>query len=158
MKKSVLFLCTENSARSQIAEAILNKHYSDKFIAYSAGTHPAEQINPFAVKAMSKIGIDLTDKQPKSADIFADNDFDFIITLCDKSKEHCPSFGSKPIYAHWVLPDPADFTGDEKEIAQKFKEILRMLTVRIDFLANLPIDKLDRLTLTQQTAEIGTKI
>lgn len=156
MKKKILFLCTENAARSQMAEAILNMQYGERFIAHSAGANPVNQVNPYAIKTMNQIGIDISNKKPKSADIFANEEFDFIITLCDKSKEQCVNFSGKPIFAHWLLPDPANFTGTDAEITHKFSELLKLLTVRIGYLANLPLDKLDRLSLAKRAEEIGT--
>lgn len=120
MKKKVLFLCTQNSARSQMAEAIINARHSDKFIAYSAGISPASELNPFAVKSMNQVGIDISDRKPKSIDVFENEEFDFVITLCDKGKEKCINFNGKPIFTHWDLPDPANFKGTEIEIIQKF--------------------------------------
>lgn len=156
MKKKVLFLCTGNSARSQMAEAIVNSMHGDKFIAYSAGTNPASQINPYAVKTMNLMGIDISDKHPKSMDAFANEEFDFIITLCNKGKEQCINFTGKPIFAHWGLPDPADFEGNEKDIMLKFNELLKFLNTRIGYFVNLPMEKLDRLALEMKTTEIGT--
>lgn len=147
MKKKVLFLCTQNSARSQMAEAIINVRHSDKFIAYSAGISPASELNPYAVKVMSQVRIDISDKKPKSIDVFANEEFDFIITLCDKGKEKCINFIGKPIFTHWDLPDPADFHGTEVETIQKFNELLKFLNNRISFFANLSIEKLDELAL-----------
>lgn len=156
MKKRVLFLCTGNSARSQMAEAILNTQYGDKFVAFSAGTNPASQINPYAIKTMKLMGIDISDKSPKPMDVFANDEFDFIITLCNKGKEQCINFIGKPIFAHWGLPDPADFEGTEKEIIQNFSELLKFLNIRIGYFANLSMEKLDRLVLEMKTSEIGT--
>lgn len=156
MKKKILFLCTGNSARSQMAEAIVNTRHSDKFVAFSAGTNPASQINPYAIKTMKLMGIDISDKMPKSMNAFANEEFDFIITLCNKGKEQCINFIGQPIFAHWGLPDPADFEGTEKEIMIKFNELLKFLNTRISYFANLSMDKLDKLALEMKTSEIGT--
>lgn len=155
MKKKLLFLCIGNSARSQMAEAIINTKYSDKFTAYSAGLSPASQINPYAVKTMKLMCIDIEGKLTKSMDVFENEEFDFIITLCNKGKEQCTNFIGKPIFAHWGLPDPADFEGKENEIMEKFSELLKFLNTRISYFANLPMDKLDRLALEVKTSEIG---
>lgn len=153
--KKILFLCTGNSARSQMAEAIVNSRHGDKFIAYSAGVNPASRINPYAVKTMNVMGIDISDKHPKSMDVFANEEFDFIITLCNKGKEQCINYIGKPIFAHWGLADPADFLGDEKGIMLQFNELLKFLNTRIVYFTNLPIEKLDRLALEIKTSEIG---
>lgn len=155
MKKKVLFLCTGNSARSQMAEAIVNARNGDRFIAFSAGTNPASKINPYAVKVMVNMGIDISDKKPKSYELFTNEEFDFIITLCNKGKEQCINFIGKPIFAHWGLSDPADFDGNEIEIIAQFNEMLKFLNTRINYFVNIPIEKLDRLALEMKTAEIG---
>lgn len=156
MKKKVLFLCTGNSARSQMAEAILNSKKGDKFIAFSAGTKPADGINPLAVKAMMHMKIDISSKKPKPVEVFASEEFDFIITLCDKGKEQCISYVGKPIFAHWALPDPADFEGTEKERMRQFDDLLKQLVTRINLFINLPLEKLERLALEAKASEIGT--
>jgi len=138
-----------------MAEAIINTRYGDKFIAYSAGITPASQLNPYAIKSMKLMGIDISDKTPKSMEVFANQEFDFIITLCNKGKEQCINFIGKPIFAHWDLPDPADFEGEEKEIMQKFYELLKFLNTRISYFVNLSMEKLDRLALEMKTSEIG---
>lgn len=115
MKKRELFLCTGNSARSQMAEAILNEKSGDKFEAYSAGTKPASEINPLAVRAMASMKIDISSKKPKSVDVYANEEFDFIITLCNKGKEQCINYIGKPIFSHWGTLDPEDFEGTEEE-------------------------------------------
>lgn len=156
MKKKILFLCTGNSTRSQMAEAIVNSRYGDKFIAYSAGINPASRINPYAVKAMNLMGIDISDKYPKSMDVFSNEEFDFIITLCNKGKEQCINYIGKPIFAHWGFDDPANFAGNEKEIMLQFNELLKFLNTRIGYFVNIPMEKLDRLALEIKMAEIGT--
>ena len=117
--------------------------------------YPASQVDPYAVKIMNLMGIDISGKHPKSMDVFANEEFDFIITLCNKGKEPCINFIGKPIFAHWGLPDPADFEGDAKEIMLKFNELLKFLNTRIGCFANLPMEKLDRLVLELKVKEIG---
>lgn len=155
MKKKVLFLCTGNSARSQMAEAILNSNGTNKFTACSAGTNPTDKINPLAVKAMARVGIDISSNKPKSVNQFINEDFDFIITLCDKGKEQCINFTGMPIFAHWGLPDPAGFEGTELEKLRQFDEILKQLITRINLFINLPMEKLDRLSLEARTKDIA---
>lgn len=155
VKKKILFLCTGNSARSQMAEAIINTRSGDRFIAFSAGTNPAGKINPYAIKAMASMGIDISDKKPKSFDVFANEEFDFIITLCNKGKEQCINFIGKPVFAHWGLPDPADFEGSEMEIMFKFNELLKFLNTRIGYFVSIPMEKLDRMALEMKANEIG---
>ena len=155
MSKKVLFLCTGNSARSQMAEAILNAKEGDRFIAYSAGTNPEKEINPLAVKVMDRAGIDISNKRPKSYEIFANEEFDFVITLCNKGKEQCISYIGRPIFAHWDFPDPADFKGTEIEKLRQFEEIFQQITTRVNLLCSIPIDKLDRKAIELKTSEIS---
>lgn len=155
MKKKVLFLCTGNSARSQMAEAILNLKGNDKFIAYSAGTDPACEINPLAVKVMARMGIDISDKKTKSYKVYENEEFDFVITLCNKGKEQCISYIGKPIFAHWGLPDPADFEGTEIEKLRQFEDILKQLITRISLFSSIRMDKLDRMALELKTSGIN---
>lgn len=154
MRKSVLFLCRGNSARSQMAEAIVNVRYQDKFVACSAGLDPAEKLNPYAVKTMQNIGIDISGNTPKSVDVYADKEFDFIITLCSKGNEQCIKYVGKPILAHWDLPDPVNFAGTEKEIMQNFGELLKYLNTRIRYLASLSPEKLEKLAAENKVIEI----
>jgi arsenate reductase len=117
MKKTVLFLCTHNSARSQMAEAYLNKIYSDRYEAQSAGIHPT-RINPYVVKVMAEEGIDLSGARSKSVDEYLDRDFDLVVTVCNNVRESCPIFPGGEL-VHHGFRDPSSITGSEKEtIAQ----------------------------------------
>ncbi len=156
MKKRILFLCTGNSARSQMAEAVLNYWDSDKFIAYSAGSNPAEEIHPLAVKVLSQAGFDMTNKRPKSMDEFLNEEIDFIITLCDRMKENCPIFPGQPILAHWGMPDPKEFEGTEQDKLKFFEKTLKEISQRIVLFLNIPMDKLDRMAVELKVKEIGT--
>ena len=156
---NVLFLCTGNSARSILAEAILNKDSRGQFRAFSAGSQPKGNINPHALDLLRASGYDVTSMRSKSWDEFARADapkLDFVFTVCDNTAgESCPLWPGQPITAHWGIPDPAAATGSEAEIALAFKDAFRMLKRRIDLFLALPIKKLDRLVLTTRLKEIG---
>lgn len=154
MKMRILFICRGNSARSQMAEAIINAQYSDKFSACSAGTDPVEKINPYAIITMKNIGIDISGNKPKSIDVYAGEEFDFIITLCSKGKEQCVKYSGKPILSHWDLPDPADFTGTEIDIMRKFVELLNYLNTRIRYITALSPEKLNKMASENRAIEI----
>ena len=147
MKRKVLFLCTKNSARSQMAEAILIHRGSANFIAYSAGSNPAQAIHPFALEVLGNAGFDMSEKNPKPMDEYIGEDFDFIITLCDKMKEECPVFPGKPILGHWGMPDPVEYEGTEEERIRYFEQTMNDIAERINLFLSLPIEKLDRLAL-----------
>jgi arsenate reductase (thioredoxin) len=147
--RSVLFLCTGNSARSQIAEALMNKKANGKFVASSAGSRPAARVNPFAIQALKAIGIDWAGHEPRSVDNFAGQHFDFVITVCDNAKEACPIFPGHPIHAHWGMEDPAEVAGTDAEKAHAFAAALVLISRRIDLMLALPIEKLERLTLNK---------
>ncbi|MBN1384786.1 MAG: phosphate signaling complex protein PhoU [Elusimicrobia bacterium] len=119
-KKKVLFICTHNSARSQMAEALLKTLYSDKYYVYSAGTEPAG-VNPYAVKVMAEIGIDISDYQSKNLDSFSGKRFDFVITVCDNAKETCPFLPGAEKYKHKSFSDPAQTKGTDEEILAVFR-------------------------------------
>jgi len=156
MKRKVLFLCIKNSARSQMAEAILNAKGGESFTAYSAGSYPADEINPTAAEVLTQAGLDVKNKSPKSMNEFINEEFDFIITLCDKMKEDCPVFLGKPIFAHWGMPDPAQVEGSELEKFKAFETASMEISQRISLFINLPIEKLDRMALEIKMNEIGT--
>ncbi len=154
--RSVLFLCTGNSARSQIAEALMNKKANGKFIASSAGSKPAERVNPFAIRALKEIGIDWTGRAPRSVDEFMGQMFDFVITVCDNAKEACPVMPGHPIHAHWGMEDPAEVEGTDDQKAHAFASTRVLLGRRIDLMLALPIEKLERLTLGKRLNQIAT--
>ena len=157
---SILFLCTGNSARSILAEAITN-HLGKKFRAYSAGSHPKGAVNPGALEFLENQQISTVGLRSKSWDEFAQPNapqLDFVITVCDQAAgEQCPFWPGQPVTAHWGMPDPAAVTGSEEAIRRAFAETARVLKRRIELLASLPIEKLDQLSLTQQLREIGEK-
>jgi arsenate reductase len=152
--KKVLFLCTHNSARSQIAEAILNSKGKGNVIAYSAGNCPAESVNPYAQLVMQELGVDMSKYKPKSISNFLNEEFDFVITLCDKMKNECPSFNKNVIYAHWGFPDPNSFEGNDEEILKQYRNIKNELIARINVLLSLPLEKLDRASVRKKLNEI----
>ncbi|MFI5232142.1 MAG: arsenate reductase ArsC [Gemmatimonadales bacterium] len=155
--RSVLFLCTGNSARSQIAEALMNGKARGKFIASSAGSRPAARVNPFAVQALRDVGIDWSGHAPMSIDSIIGGQFDFVITVCDNAKEACPILPGHPIHAHWGMEDPAGVQGTDEEIARAFTAARVLLARRIDLMLALPIEKLERLTLGRRLSDIAAE-
>jgi arsenate reductase len=158
-KFNVLFLCTGNSARSIMAEAILNKVGSERFRAFSAGSQPKGQVNPNTLTLLRGLGFETSGFRSKSWDEFARPGappLDFIFTVCDNAAdEACPVWPGKPATAHWGVPDPAEATGTPAQIAQAFADTYRMLNRRIEIFAALPIASLDKLTLQNRLREIG---
>jgi arsenate reductase len=156
---NVLFLCTGNSARSILAEAILNKTGAGTFHAYSAGSHPKGEVNPHAAALLRDLGYDASGLRSKSWSEFAQAGappLDFVFTVCDSAAgEVCPIWPGQPMTAHWGLPDPAEATGSAAEIGLAFKDTYRMLWQRIGVFTALPIRSLDRLSLQHRLAEIG---
>ena len=156
---NVLFLCTGNSARSIIAEAILNKISAGKFRAYSAGSQPKGQVNPHALQLLNSLGYDPVGFRSKSWNEFAKSDapkFDFVFTVCDNAAaEACPVWPGQPMTAHWGIPDPAAAKGTPAEVSMAFKEANRLLNQRISIFSALPLRSLDRLTLRTKLRVIG---
>lgn len=156
---NVLILCTGNSARSILGEAVFNNEGGGKFMAYSAGSRPAGQPNPFAIDLLRREGIDTGFARSKSWDEFALPDapkMDFIITVCDNAAaEECPYWPGAPVSAHWGLPDPAAVTGSDAEKALAFADTYRALTRRVQAFAALPIVTLDALSLKKELTQIG---
>jgi len=156
---NVLFLCTGNSARSILAEGLLNFEGRGRFRAFSAGSFPKGTVNPFALTTLKQAGLPTEGYRSKSWDEFARGDapvMDFVFTVCDDAAgEVCPVWPGHPVTAHWGMPDPAAVEGSEAEKAQAFRETLRMLTNRIRVFTALPIAKLDRLALKKHVDDIG---
>ncbi len=156
---NVLFLCTGNSARSIMAEAILNKLGAGKFRAYSAGSRPKGRVHPETLRLLQSLGYDTSGFRSKSWDEFARPGalgFDFVFTVCDNAAaEVCPVWPGQPMTAHWGVPDPAAATGNAAEIALAFKDSYRMLHQRIGIFTSLPLRSLDQLTLQNKLKEIG---
>jgi arsenate reductase len=156
---NVLFLCTGNSARSIIAEAILNRSGQGTFRAYSAGSQPKGQVNPHTITLLRGLGYDTTAFRSKSWSEFAQADapaLDFVFTVCDNAAgESCPVWPGHPMTAHWGIPDPAEAQGTDAEIAAAFLDAYRMLMRRIELFTTLPVEKLDQMTLRSRLREIG---
>jgi arsenate reductase (thioredoxin) len=156
---NVLFLCTGNSARSILAEAYLNARGRGRFRGHSAGSHPAGKVNPFALELLQKHRLDTGELRSKSWDEFAKAEaarMDFIFTVCDDAAgEVCPLWPGQPISAHWGVADPAAVAGGDAEKRKAFLRAFAELSTRIDMMLALPVDKLDRLSLTQRLKDIG---
>jgi arsenate reductase (thioredoxin) len=156
---NVLFLCTGNSARSQMAEVILNRLGAGKFRALSAGSQPAGFVHPMALQMLQNAHYDTSKLRSKSWDEFAGPDapqLDFVFTVCDNAaKEVCPIWPGQPMTAHWGLPDPAKAEGTHAERNLAFADTLRMLSNRIGIFVSLPFDKLSKLSLQKELDEIG---
>jgi arsenate reductase (thioredoxin) len=156
---NVLFLCTGNSARSIMAEAILNENGFRKFQAFSAGSQPKGQVHPEAMRLLQSLGFDTARFRSKSWNEFAKPGapaLDFVFTVCDNAAgEACPFWPGQPMTAHWGIPDPAAVEGSAAEIALAFKDAYRMLSQRIGVFAALPIRALDQLSLQAKLKDIG---
>jgi protein-tyrosine-phosphatase len=161
MTYNVLFLCTGNSARSIIGEAILNRIGDGKFWAWSAGSDPKGQVNPNTLVLLDHLGFDTSAFRSKSWDEFTRPqapEFDFIFTVCDNAaNEVCPAWPGKPMTAHWGIPDPAAATGDDIAIARAFRNAYAALERRIELFAALPFKSLDRMSLKQRLDDIGSR-
>jgi arsenate reductase (thioredoxin) len=156
---NVLFLCTGNSARSVIAEAVLNKLGEGKFRVFSAGSHPKGTVNPNTVRILERQGYDASGYRSKSWSEFAKAgapQFDFIITVCDDAAgEACPIWPGKPASVHWGIPDPAAAQGTPDQIAEAFHDAYRLILERIRAFVALPIGKLDQNQLKAKLRAIG---
>ena len=156
---NVLFLCTGNSARSIMAEAILGKLGAGQFRAFSAGSQPKGRVHPEATRLLGSLGYDVSGFRSKSWGEFADPGapvLDFVFTVCDNAaSETCPVWPGQPMTAHWGVPDPAEAKGSPAEVALAFKDAYRMLHQRIGAFASLPIRLLDALSLLRRIEAIG---
>ncbi len=156
---NVLFLCTGNSARSIMAEAILNRLGIGKFKAYSAGSHPRDEVNPVTIDLLKRLNYDTTDLRSKDWAEFSTPDapeLHFVFTVCDKAAaEMCPVWSGQPMTAHWGLPDPAEVEGDEITRLVAFREAYRQLYNRIGIFICLPLGSLDSLALKKELENIG---
>lgn len=159
---NVLFLCTGNSARSIMAEALMNRLGAGKFKAYSAGSMPTGKVNPHAIALLQKLNYKTDHLRSKAWEEFShDNNPDapglhFVFTVCDNAAgEACPIWPGQPMSAHWGIPDPAAVRGNDAEIGLAFAEAYRQLNHRINTFVNLPVSSLDRLTLQHRLDEIG---
>ncbi len=156
---NVLFLCTGNSARSILAESILNQKGKPNFTAYSAGSHPTGRVNPGALKMLESAGLPNAGLRSKSWDEFAKPGapkLDFIFTVCDNAaNEVCPVWPGQPMTAHWGVPDPAAVSGSPEQIERAFRDAFVALERRIELFLSLPLSSLDSLSLKKQIADIG---
>lgn len=156
---NVLFLCTGNSARSIIGEALINRYGEGKFIGYSAGSDPKGVVNPFTMRLLQSLQYDTSGFRSKSWDEFTRPGaplLDFVFTVCDNAaSEVCPVWPGQPMSAHWGVPDPAAVEGSEAEIAAAFAETYRLLKNRVSPFCALPIQSLDRLSLQTRLTDIG---
>ncbi len=156
---NVLFLCTGNSARSIMAESILNNLGGGRFRAFSAGSHPAGQVNPLAIELLERNHFKTDGLRSKNWSEFEQWDaphMNFVLTVCDKAAgEVCPVWPGQPMSAHWGVPDPAEITGTEEEVKKAFSDAFMVLSRRIALMVNLPLEKLDRLALQKELVDIG---
>lgn len=156
---NVLFLCTGNSARSQMAECILNRLGQGRIRAFSAGSHPSGQVHPLALEILRHHDHDVKNLRSKDWNEFADDDapeMDFVITVCDNAAgEVCPVWPGRPMTAHWGFNDPAAATGSEAEQKTVFAEVYRALTTRLEMFADLPLGRLDRIALQERIRSLG---
>lgn len=156
---NVLFICTGNSARSIFAEAILRKEAGDRFNAYSAGTLPRSELNPFALDVLRAKGHDIVDLSSKNVNVFTGPDapaFDFVFTVCNQAaNEECPAWSGQPVSAHWGMPDPVKATGTDAEKSLAFQRAYGALANRIKLFTALPIASLDRMSLQKAVDQIA---
>ena len=154
-KLRMLFLCTGNSARSQMAEALVNYKGKGRVVAESAGSRPAKQVNPFAIETLREFQIAWAGRAPRGIDGLEKEQWDFVITVCDRAKESCPIFPGKPITAHWGMPDPAEVEGTDDDKRRAFRDAFLLLSRRIDIFLALPFEKLERMAAETKVRAIG---
>ena len=158
---NVLFLCTGNSARSIIAETLLNAMGDGRFRAYSAGSHPSGRINPYVTEYLESVGMDTSGARSKSWDIFARPNspkMDLVITVCDQAAgEACPVWPGMPARAHWGAPDPAAHMEDPDKVREVARDVFHLMQRRISLLLSLPMATLDRMSLQAQTRRIANQ-
>ena len=158
---NILFLCTHNSARSVVGEVLATQTSNGRFMGYSAGSTPGGKVNPFAVEIAEKYGYDLSKLRSKSWDEYSVPGapvMDFIITVCDNAAgEVCPFWPGKPATAHWGYPDPAAVQGSDEQKRAAFKEVELGLKKRLEILMNLPLEKLDAMSLSAELKNIAIK-
>lgn len=158
-KYNVLFICSGNSARSIFAESILRTEGGDKFAAYSAGTKPSSELNPFALEVLKQKGHDVSVLESKNVSTFQQADapeFDFVFTVCDQAaNEECPAWTGQPVSAHWGMPDPVKAQGSDAEKSLAFQHAYGALLNRIKAFTALPIGSLDRIALQKAVDDLA---
>ena len=156
---NVLVLCTGNSARSIMGEALFNTMGGGRFQAYSAGSHPSGKVNPFAIEQVSALGYPVEGLRSKSWDEFAQSgapEMDFVVTVCDKAAgEMCPLWPGQPVTAHWGFPDPVAVEGTDEEKRAAFAQTLRQIRTRVQLFLSLPLETLDRMAIESRMRAIG---
>jgi arsenate reductase len=156
---NILVLCTGNSARSIIGEALFNILGADRFKAYSAGSHPTGQVNPFAIEQVQRLGYPVEELRSKSWDEFAASgapEMAFVITVCDKAAgEMCPFWPGQPVTAHWGFPDPAAVEGSDEVKRAAFTQTLHQMRNRVQLFLSLPLETLDRMAIEKSVRAIG---
>lgn len=159
MPHNVLFLCTGNSARSVMAESLLNHWGQGRFTAYSAGSHPKGQVHPLTLETLERSHLPTEGLRSKSWDEFAAADaprLDFVFTVCgNAAEEQCPRWPGQPVTAHWGVDDPAAAEGSPEERARAFQRAMRELEARVKLFVSLPLEGLDRMALERRLREIG---
>ncbi len=159
--RNVLFICTGNSARSILAEALMNQAGEARFKAHSAGSHPTGVVNPHALQTLRDMGVSAMGARSKSWDEFATADaptMDFVFTVCDSAAgEVCPFWPGQPVTAHWGLPDPAAANGSEEDVRLAFRAAAVTLKRRIDLMLSLPFGTLDTMAIQRQVRDIGAR-
>jgi len=153
-----LFLCTGNSARSIIGEYLLRWLGGSRFQVFSAGSFPAGKVNPLAIQVLKDVyNIDASGARSKSWEEFKDEEFDFVVTVCDNARESCPVWPGQPLVAHWSSPDPAAVEGTDTEKYRAFKDVALQINRRLHLFTSLPLDELDRPKIAAAIQEIGSK-
>lgn len=157
---NILFLCTGNSARSILAEGLVNHLSGGRFKGFSAGSQPVGRVNPFALETLRMLGCETAGMTSKSWDVFAAPDaprMDFIVTVCDSAAgEACPYWPGSPVTAHWGFPDPAKVEGDDETKRAAFARTAQAIAQRLRLLLSLPVEKLDRLSLQNELRALGS--
>jgi arsenate reductase (thioredoxin) len=157
--RNVLFLCTGNSARSVIAEVLVNHWGKDKFHGYSAGSQPKGRVHPLTLDLLRRFDLPTAGLSSKSWDVFAAAGapkMDFIITVCDNAAgEVCPVWPGQPVTAHWSFPDPAAATGTDEQKRKAFADVYRSIEARVKLLCALPVEALDRMALQSRLRQLG---
>ena len=157
---NILFLCTGNSARSILAEGLMNHLAEGRFKAFSAGSQPMGRVNPLAIDTLQALGCETEGMSSKSWEVFAGADapkMDFVITVCDSAAgEACPYWPGAPMTAHWGFPDPSHVEGDDEARRAAFAKTAQAITQRLRLFLSLPVEKLDKLALQHQLHHIGT--